>query len=303
MNPLPADWLRSPDDGQPLRWEGEGEAYVEPVSRRRFPFVLGVARLLPAQAMAAATEQHRSTGNSFDYHQHYQADAEAFDYAEAWRDPAAVHENRRLRETILRALPRDERPVLDVGCGSAWLAEALLPTGRPVVSMDISTVNPEGAVARFPADGHYGVVADAFHLPFRDGLFGAVVASEIIEHVPDPAGFLVSLLRVLAPGGVLVVTTPYNERLQYSLCIHCNRPTPHHAHLHSFTKDSLRAQLPQSVRSAARLTTFVNKALLHLRTHRLLSPLPYPAWRMVDRLAHLIIRKPVRLMLRVERPR
>ena len=45
-------------------------------------------------------------------------------------------------------------------------------------------------------------------LPFEDGAFGAVFAGEIIEHLVDTAGFLAELHRVLAPGGVAVITTP-----------------------------------------------------------------------------------------------
>jgi SAM-dependent methyltransferase len=57
------------------------------------------------------------------------------------------------------------------------------------------------------------VVADVQSLPFPDGAFDAVKATEILEHVPDPAAALAECRRVLRAGGHLVATTPFLERL------------------------------------------------------------------------------------------
>uniref|UniRef100_UPI003D6A0DF3 class I SAM-dependent methyltransferase n=1 Tax=Lewinella sp. TaxID=2004506 RepID=UPI003D6A0DF3 len=218
-----------------------------------------------------------------------------------WEDPAAVHENERLHEMILAQAPRKVSRVLDVGCGSAWVAAYFANKGAEVYSMDISTVNPEKAVGNYPFSGHYGVVADVFHLPFQENTFDLIVASEIIEHVADPAMFLRSLLPALTADGVLVVTTPHAEKLAYSLCIHCNQPTPHHAHLHSFTEASIRELLPVPLRAGATTRTFMNKVLLHARTHILLKHLPFAVWRIIDRVANVIVPKTARLMLVVRR--
>lgn len=281
----PLQWLISPDDGLPLQTTDSG--FCSAHRQYIYPIEEAVAVLLPAGSPLA------------HYAEHYQRDAEYFDYRETWEDdPAARHENRRLHETILAQLPRSSRlKVLDVGCGSAWLAGALLPLGHEVVSMDISTVNPRRALETYPSERHYGVVADAFHLPFANGLFDVIIAGEVIEHVPDPAALLASLLRVLSPGGKLVVTTPYNEKIQYCLCIHCNRPTPHSAHLHSFTAAKLLDMLPPAVRRRGRTFTFMNKGLLKLRTHVALQYLPYAWWKRVDALANYLLRKPARLAL------
>jgi hypothetical protein len=97
------------------------------------------------------------------------------------------------------------------------------------------------------------------------------------------------------------VTTPHAEKLAYSLCIHCNQPTPHHAHLHSFTAESIRELLPVPLRAGARASTFMNKVLLHARTHVFLKYLPFSLWRVVDRVANVFIPKTARLMLVVQR--
>ena len=301
MTNIPIDILISPDSRQPLKWEngklqatGDGPAYE--VER-------SVPILLPqnARETSSQAEQHERFGSRFFYVDHYQADAELFDYFEEMENGASIHEMRRLHETILSEVPPEASAVLDVGCGKAWVAQRLCPTGISVCSMDISTVNPQRALERYPYDNHYGVVADAYNLPFRDGAFDCIIASEIIEHVPDPGAFIGSLLRVLRPGGSLIITTPYNEKIQYSLCIHCNRPTPLSAHIHSFTMKKMEALTPMEWVGGRRIYTFGNKALIRLRMHVFLKYLPFRLWRLVDRLANQVFKKPTRILYAVTR--
>jgi SAM-dependent methyltransferase len=57
------------------------------------------------------------------------------------------------------------------------------------------------------------VCADVQALPFRDGAFDAIKATELLEHVPDVGRALAECRRVLRPGGYLVITVPFLERL------------------------------------------------------------------------------------------
>lgn len=293
--------LLSPDNGQPLEWAGESLQTAD--GTFSYEVTGGVPVMLPRQAREAfrLAEQHERFGSRFFYVDHYQADAELFDYFQDFEDGAALHETRRLHETIISEVPKGTASILDVGCGKGWVAQHFCPQGIAVCSMDISTVNPQRAVERYPFDKHFGLVADAYNLPFRDGVFDCIIASEIIEHVPAPAEFMASLMRVLRPGGQLIITTPYDEKIQYYLCIHCNRPTPQHAHIHSFTMKKLLALAPMSMARAHRIYTFGNKALIRLRTHVLLRLLPFPLWRLADGLANRLIQKPSRILFRLER--
>lgn len=257
-----------------------------------FPVVKGVPVLLP--------RQEDNAQESFNYRDHYEKDAEAFDYFADWH-PVHKEENRRLHQQILRQIPADADLILDVGCGGAWLASALVPKGKQVISMDISTINPVRAVEIVQAPQHSGLVADVYSLPIKPGTIDCIIASEIIEHVKDPELFLACLFNVLKPGGTLIVTTPFNETIQQSLCIHCNKLTPHNAHIHSFTREKITSLAPKMA-TALRTRTFNSKVLVNLQLHLLMKSLPFSLWSLIDgTLNKLFGKRALRLMLIVKK--
>lgn len=243
---------------------------------------------------------HESFGSGFDYVGHYQKDAHEFDYFEK-RDGAIGHNEQRVREFILKKLPSQRGMVLDVGCGGGWVAAVLCPKGYEVVSFDISPKNTQEVLARNPSPNHSAVAGDVFALPFRPASFDIVIASEIIEHVYDPALFTEGLLTILKPGGSLIITTPYKEKIVYALCVHCNRPTPLSAHLHSFDEKKLAALLPEKGIAEVGFYPFANKALIHLRTHIFLKWLGFAVWRAIDRLANGLYKNPISILVRIKK--
>ena len=252
-----------------------------------YPIERGVPILLAARP-----------SEGFDYLSHYERDAEVFDYFEE-RPSGTAHAERRLAESILRELP-SATAILDVGSGSAWVARHFQSSDVFVCSLDATIINTAAAIDRYPHN-HAAVVADAFHVPFRDGAFGAIVASEIIEHVVDPASFVRELIRVLAPGGSLVISTPYKERLRYTLCIHCNQNTPLNAHLHSFDEHVLTKLYSGSDLERVTWRTFGNKALLHLRMHGAIGLLPFAGWKLIDEMANAVVDKRAHIVVRYEK--
>lgn len=96
---------------------------------------------------------------------------------------------------------------LDVGCGTGFLALLLAELGHRVVGVDAAEAMLEQAAAkaiRAGLDVRFQQ-ADAEQLPFGDGVFDLVVERHVIWTLPDPATALAEWMRVLRPGGRLVL--------------------------------------------------------------------------------------------------
>jgi 2-polyprenyl-6-hydroxyphenyl methylase/3-demethylubiquinone-9 3-methyltransferase len=103
--------------------------------------------------------------------------------------------------------PLDGRTALDVGCGAGLLTEPLARLGAKVTGIDasaevIAVARDHAAAMGLDIGYRVGEVAEL------DGRFDLVTSLEVIEHVADPAAFLKALAKRLAPGGLLILSTP-----------------------------------------------------------------------------------------------
>jgi SAM-dependent methyltransferase len=108
--------------------------------------------------------------------------------------------------------------VIDVGCGAGRHAFEAYRRGADVVAFDQNATEIEGVATILDAMADAGespasataeaVVGDALALPYADETFDVVIASEILEHVPDDDAAISELMRVLKVGGTLAVTVP-----------------------------------------------------------------------------------------------
>ena len=114
----------------------------------------------------------------------------------------------RLAAAVGRAARPGDR-VLDLGCATGELARTLAAAGYGVTGCDISREMLTRAAAREGGGPAWVQLAPAWRtLPFSDGAFGAVVASSVLEYVPDPAAVLRECARVTRPGGAILYTVP-----------------------------------------------------------------------------------------------
>lgn len=109
-----------------------------------------------------------------------------------------------------------ERPrVLDIGCGTGFLLEQLAGRGYAGVGVDLSPESVAIARRRLEelgvADHLEAQVGSAYEPP--EGPFDLITLTDVLEHLEDPRACLRALRAVLAPGGLLVVSTPNRTSL------------------------------------------------------------------------------------------
>ena len=109
--------------------------------------------------------------------------------------------------------------LLDLGCGFGRHAYQAVRLGAQVVAFDFGADEVRNVVDTFGAmvvageldaeTSRMGAVrGDALALPFPDGAFDRVIASEVLEHIPEDETAMAELARVLRPGGSMAVTVP-----------------------------------------------------------------------------------------------
>ena len=147
--------------------------------------------------------------------------------AAEWWDPAGkfapLHKFNPVRLSFIRdeAMarfsrdPRASRPfeglrLLDIGCGGGLLCEPMSRLGFDVTGVDASERNIGTASAHATETGvavtYLASTAEALE---AEGVapFDVILNMEVIEHVADPAAFLQTCGRLLAPGGLMIVAT------------------------------------------------------------------------------------------------
>lgn len=120
--------------------------------------------------------------------------------------------------------------VLDIGARDGGL-KAWLPAAVKYQGMDIT---PE-------FEGPDVLIRDVSQgIPFPDGSFQFVFMLEVLEHVPNPFAVLSEIRRVLAPGGVLILSVP-NPYHAKELIWNLFRIADRQGHIYSWTRQTMTA--------------------------------------------------------------
>ena len=134
----------------------------------------------------------------------------------------------------------DGRRVLDAACGEGYGAALLAGVARSVVGVDVDAAVVAAATARYGQRPNLSFeAASVTRLPLADASVDAVVSFETIEHLPaaDQPQMLAEFARVLAPGGILILSSP--NRPEYSVARDYANPF----HLCELDRDGLAQRL------------------------------------------------------------
>jgi SAM-dependent methyltransferase len=113
------------------------------------------------------------------------------------------------QQRILEMLGPHAGKLLDGGCGPAFIAVELLKNGCDYWGMDASRRMLELASGHLPQDAcAHLAIGDVQYVPYADGSFNTALCIGVIERTPDDQAVLRELLRVLKPGGTLLVSYP-----------------------------------------------------------------------------------------------
>lgn len=175
--------------------------------------------------------------------------------------------------------------LLEIGCGSGRKLAYLKKFGWDVEGVDFDSTAVE--IAR-----HRGLnvrLGELEEQTYSENIFDAVVSSHVLEHVPEPIGFLKECHRILKPGGQLVFTTPNAGSYGHQIFRSQWRGLEPPRHLHVFSEDSLRYAAAiagfQNIRCDA--TGRGGHALfasLMLKKHGTFSPHNLTLWNKLERL-------------------
>lgn len=113
---------------------------------------------------------------------------------------------------VRRYAPDDGGKLLEMGCGLGHLL-GLLQDNFQCIGIDLIDYSIEQTQRNAPkAEAHQMDATDLSR--FETGVFSAVVALHLVEHLPDPAGTIAQVNRLLKPGGIFLFATPHPD---YSL--------------------------------------------------------------------------------------
>jgi 2-polyprenyl-3-methyl-5-hydroxy-6-metoxy-1,4-benzoquinol methylase len=160
----------------------------------------------------------------------------------------------------VRLLPaRKNGRVLDLGCGSGdWLL-SMRELGWQVAGIEFD----ENAATIGRQRGLEVLNGSLEQFWLADESFDAITLNHVVEHLPDPIGTLRECLRILRPGGKIVIFTPNGSSLSHCIYDQFWRGLEPPRHLHIFSLDSLRRALQSAGFLEVSVAPWIATSIVH----------------------------------------
>lgn len=170
--------------------------------------------------------------------------------AHAERAYFSSHSGDALVELVKKHVPlTPDMRILDFGCGPGFLVERLVSRGLTAEGLEFSDDSRRKTMARCERYPSFKgtTLADSLPSGLPAGTFNCVFLVEVIEHLlPQHIDDTFrEIMRLLKPGGFIIVTTPHNEDLEAAktMCPGCGLVFHPWQHVGSFTVPGLSAML------------------------------------------------------------
>ncbi len=153
--------------------------------------------------------------------------------------------------------------VLDLGCNIGYGTSIIAGKAAEVLGLDVSPQAIELARERYSAPNTGFMTFDGLRIPCPDNSSNLVVSLQVIEHLTDAGAYLREIIRVLAPGGKVMFTTPNAViRLDPGM-------VPWNSyHVREYTPEQLRAELERYFGRVELYGMFANEPLYSMEIER-----------------------------------
>lgn len=122
-----------------------------------------------------------------------------------WNSIDRYYHRKSLLKSLTHFLPEFKGQFLDVGCGKMPYRQYILENSmvKEYTGLDI-----ENAIT-YDENIKPDVEWDGEHMPFEDDSYDTVMATEVLEHCPDPGVTITEIHRVLKNDGLIFITVPF----------------------------------------------------------------------------------------------
>lgn len=176
-------------------------------------------------------------------------------------------DNLSLSKRIRQLLPFRCETVFDVGAGESITSIHLGAARIIKTDLAVSTLQVDYTEQHEPDISR--VCADASNLPFRDGSCDLLIATQILEHVPDYRLAISEFARVARPGGALVLTVPNSYQAMWRRYHKVSKKIDQAGHLRVFEPRLLQKELNEHFIIIETLTTGYNLFSFLMRIERI----------------------------------